>query len=111
MSDYVSPEHREFTSKVSCSTAIKYVRMHEGYTTVIMQDDSQEIIDLTIGELEYLLKDKPFFRIHKSYLINLEHLREMVIRNKQLLACFNDQELPVSRRKKNLLLKTLKPID
>ena len=50
----------------------------EGNYSVIYLDGKQqkEIVSRTLKEFEDMLKEFNFFRVHRTYLINLNHLRE-----------------------------------
>lgn len=56
-----------------------------------------------------LLKQN-FFRIHKSYLINLYHVKEYVRGTGGLVIMSNGMELAVSRRKKDEFLKIVNEV-
>lgn len=56
-----------------------------------------------------LLKQN-FFRIHKSYLINLYHVKEYVRGTGGLVIMSNGMELAVSRRKKDEFLKIVNQV-
>ncbi|KXG77199.1 LytR/AlgR family response regulator transcription factor [Thermotalea metallivorans] len=49
----------------------------EGRNTVIKSKKGEFISNLNLGELEEKLKDFPFFRSHRSFLINLEEIQEI----------------------------------
>jgi len=55
------------------------------------------LVTKALGDLEELLNDKGFYRIHKSYLINARHIIQ--IQNKTSVLLTNDKTLAVSRRK------------
>lgn len=57
----------------------------------------------TMKELENELSDFPFFRGHKSFLFNLEHVDGM----NDSYAIVNGEELPVSRPKRKVFLEAL----
>lgn len=86
---------------------IDYVFLFEGYTIIVNKNGSNVVVDLPMTRIEELLKDRYFFRIHRSYLVNLRRVREMEIKNKQLLIRMRGHALPVSRRKKKQLLDLL----
>ncbi|TVR43200.1 MAG: LytTR family transcriptional regulator [Bacteroidia bacterium] len=87
--------------------SIDYVFVFKGYTIVVFTSGANEVIDYPLGALEELLRDQPFFRIHRSFLVNLKRLKELEIRNNKLLVKIRGHELPVSRRKKRQLLDIL----
>lgn len=72
-----------------------YVKIHfPGETKIILQ---------TITSLEEMLPKEDFFRIHKSYLVNVNHIDS--IEGGRIFIGKN--ELPISRHRKNELLNTV----
>ncbi|HEX4851054.1 MAG TPA: LytTR family DNA-binding domain-containing protein [Puia sp.] len=61
-----------------------------------------------IHEYESLLQDAGFVRIHKSYLVNLRHIKEYLRGEGGSVILSNGKELEVSRRKKEFFLDSMK---
>lgn len=61
-----------------------------------------------IHEYEEMLINSNFVRIHKSYLVNLCHVREYLKGEGGSVILSNNQEIEVSRRKKELFLNEMK---
>lgn len=61
-----------------------------------------------IHEYEGLLEDCGFVRIHKSFVINLEHIKEYIRGEGGTVILSNGQDLEVSRRKKEGFLSRMK---
>ncbi len=61
-----------------------------------------------IYEYEEMLADSGFIRIHKSYLVNLLHIKEYVKGEGGTVILFNNKEIEVSRRKKDLFISRMK---
>lgn len=61
-----------------------------------------------IYEYEELLSDAGFVRIHKSYLVNLLHIKEYVRGEGGSVILSNNKEVEVSRRKKDIFLSRMK---
>lgn len=60
--------HKIFFDEILYVESLKdYVKVHTIERSVVTK--------FQIGEMEELLKDQNFFRIHKSFIINLDHLR------------------------------------
>lgn len=77
------------------------------YTTVFFEDKSKLLVAKTLKELETLLSTYQFERIHKSHLINLEHLRRYYNRFAGEVEMSDGALLPVAQRKKAQLLDLL----
>lgn len=86
---------------------IDYVYLFSGYTIVVMKNGSNEVIDMSLGMIEQELTGQNFVRIHRSYLVNLQRIKEITIKNRQLMIRIRGHELPVSRRRKKQLLTLL----
>ena len=72
-----------------------YLKLHfAGKTLVIHQ---------TMASIEEMLPREYFFRIHKSFLVNITHI-SMINRGRLFV---NDKELPVSRQRRDELLNTV----
>ncbi len=61
-----------------------------------------------IHEYEELLSDSGFVRIHKSYLVNLLHIKEYVRGEGGLVILSNGTEIEVARRKKEPFMDKMK---
>jgi two-component system LytT family response regulator len=61
-----------------------------------------------IFEYEEMLADSGFVRIHKSFLVNLLHIKEYVRGEGGTVILSNNQEIEVSRRKKDLFINKMK---
>jgi two-component system LytT family response regulator len=61
-----------------------------------------------IHEYEEMLTDSNFVRIHKSYLVNISHVKEYIRGEGGSVILSNKKEIEVSRRKKDLFLNRMK---
>ncbi|MBO9636103.1 MAG: response regulator transcription factor [Chitinophagaceae bacterium] len=61
-----------------------------------------------IHEYEEMLSRSNFVRIHKSYLVNLSHVKEYLRGEGGSVVLSNNQEIEVSRRKKEIFLNEIK---
>lgn len=77
------------------------------YTTVFFDDGTKLLIAKTLKDLETLLEPYPFERIHKSHLVNLDHLRRYYNRFSGEVEMSDGSILPVAQRKKAQLLDLL----
>ncbi len=62
----------------------------------------------SIHEYEEMLDGSGFMRVHKSYLVNLQHIKEYVRGEGGSLLLSNNKEIEVSRRRKEEFLLKLK---
>lgn len=61
-----------------------------------------------VYEYEEMLADSGFIRIHKSYLVNLLHVREYIRGEGGMVRLSNNMEIEVSRRKKDLFITRMR---
>lgn len=86
---------------------IEFMFVFKGFTVMMLHDGRQDVIDLPLVEIEKQLEDDRFFRIHKSYIVNLKRIRELEVSDNRMSIRMNGKLLPVSRRRKRALLKVL----
>ena len=75
------------------------------YTLVYLSDGRKKLLSKTLKEFEEMLSALNFFRPHHSHLINLSHVKEYVRADGGYLVMSNKMNIPVSRNKKEELLK------
>ncbi len=80
----------------------------DNYTTFYLQNGEKILVSKTLKYFEELLTAKNFFRIHKASLINLGYLKKYVKGEGGTVILDDGTQLPVSRRRKEGLLETLK---
>ncbi len=86
---------------------IIYIEADSNYSTVILISGKRIIISKTLKELEELLEESHFLRIHRQYIINLNHV-EHLDRTKSILRMINKDEVLVSRNIKDKLMTLYK---
>lgn len=77
------------------------------YTKIHVENRKLIMVSKTLKEVESLLKGNNFIRNHKSHLVNLNYIKTYVKSDGGYLILNNGEKIPVSRRKKDLLAKTL----
>ncbi|GAB6119308.1 LytR/AlgR family response regulator transcription factor [Dysgonomonas termitidis] len=83
-------------------TDILYVESMQNYLKLHFNDKTL-IIHQTMTSLEDMLPKDSFFRIHKSFLVNIAHI-EMINGGRIFV---DNRELPISRQRKDELLNTV----
>lgn len=78
---------------------ITYLEASDSYTTVYTRDGKKVISSKHIRVFETNLDAKKFFRVHKSYIINLEHLKGFSRGEGNMAMLDNGALIPVSRRR------------
>ena len=85
---------------ISCSS-------DSNYTMIYLDGDRKKLISKTLKEVEQWLSPYGFFRTHHSHLVNVSHIKEYVRADGGYLLLSNNKEIPVSRNRKEDLLKMI----
>lgn len=86
---------------------ILYCESDGPYTTFFIKNADKIITSKNLKEYEDLLSDHNFFRIHKSYLINMQEIKKYIRGDGGQVLMSNGKALDVSKRKKDAFLATL----
>ena len=84
---------------------IVYLEANSNYTNIYFLNKTKIITSKTLGEFEELLPEEFFFRIHHSYLINLNFIKRYIKGDGGQIELQNGTYVEVSRRKKEEFLK------
>jgi two-component system, LytTR family, response regulator len=87
---------------------IIYCEAENTYTKIFLQDNQKLLASRPLIDYEMLLQDASFVRIHKSYLINMQHLKEYLKGEGGSVLMTNGKELEISRRKKEYFVNYMK---
>ena len=77
------------------------------YTIVLLKNKQKLVVSRTLKDIEGLLDEHPFARVHHSYLVNLNEIEKYVKGEGGYLVMSNGSTIDVSRSKKESLLKRL----
>lgn len=86
---------------------IVYCKSESNYTSFIFDDGKRLVASKTLKFFDSNLPANPFYRVHKSYLINLNHVSKYLKRDGGEIVMANGDVLPVSRNSKDDLLKLI----
>jgi two-component system, LytTR family, response regulator len=86
---------------------ILYCQASSNYTIFVTAERKQYVVCKTLKEYEEVLFDYNFFRIHHSYIINLNRIQKYVKGNGGYVVLNNNISLDVSKRKKGEFLNRL----
>lgn len=89
-------------SIISCAS-------NSNYTIISLKDKLKITVSRTLKEIEEMLEDYMFMRVHHSYLVNLNEIRKYIKGEGGNLIMSDGSSVDVSRSKKELLLKRLQP--
>jgi two-component system LytT family response regulator len=83
---------------------IIYCKASGNYTEIFMTGGTKYLVCRQLKEYDDLLFEHDFFRIHHSYLINLNHVKNYVKGDGGYVVMTDDATIDVSRRKKDSFL-------
>ncbi len=83
------------------------LKSDKSYTTIYLKDESQIIVSKTLKEVEKKFDFNQFYRVHNSYLINTNHVKEYLKSFGGELIMSNGLTASISRNKKTELLTKL----
>jgi two-component system, LytTR family, response regulator len=87
---------------------IIYCEASGNYTNIYMEDQRKFVVSRTLKEYQDLLEDQDFFRIHNSYLINLNSIKNYIRGEGGQVVMVNDKALDVSKSRKKSFLELIK---
>lgn len=87
---------------------IIYCEAENTYTSIHLKDNKKILASRPLIDYETILQDTTFVRIHKSWLINMKHIKEYQKGEGGFVIMSNGKELEVSRRKKEAFIRTMK---
>lgn len=85
---------------------IIYCEAQRSYTEFHLIHHKTILVSKPLFDYERLLAGTIFLRVHKSYLINMLHVKEYIHGGRVIMS--NELEIEVSRRKKDLFLESMK---
>jgi two-component system, LytTR family, response regulator len=87
---------------------IVYCEAQRSYTIFRLLNNKSVIISRPLFDYERLLSDTVFIRVHKSFLINMLHVKEYIRGEGGTVIMTNGMEIEVSRRKKEVFMTRIK---
>jgi len=91
--------HLVMTSDIVCCES------DEGYTNFHLVNGHSIIVSNRLKEYDEMLSDQGFFRVHKSFLINLSHIKRFDKADGGHVILSNEIKTPVASRKKEQLFE------
>jgi two-component system, LytTR family, response regulator len=89
---------------------ILYCEAERSYTVFHLDNGKTVTVSKPLADYDQLLKDTSFLRVHKSFLVNMMHVREYQRGEGGMVIMSNGAEIEISRRKKDLFLMKVKEV-
>ncbi len=86
---------------------ILYCKSDGGYTSVYMKSGESYLVSRSIKNFEKILPPKMFLRNHKSYIVNLNEIKEFLKQGAGEIVLSNDKIIPISRSYRQNILDAL----
>ncbi|RMB60942.1 DNA-binding response regulator [Dokdonia sinensis] len=90
------------------TNTITYCRSDGKYTEFHLKDKRKVVSSKNLGEYEQLLDDKVFFRIHNSYIVNLNYVQNINKSAGNYVELGDHISLPIAKRRQESLARFLR---
>jgi two-component system LytT family response regulator len=84
---------------------INYIQSDGRYSTIFLVSDQKIVVTNNLKQYNQMLGELGFYRVHKSYLINLEYIQRFEKGDGGYVILGNDARIPVASRKREGLLE------
>lgn len=88
------------------SEDILFVESDGNYSTIYLEDNQKKLVTKKLKEIDELLPENSFFRIHNSYIINLDKIKEF-LKSDGYVVMQSNHKIPVARQRKSDFLNKL----
>ncbi|WP_246186409.1 LytR/AlgR family response regulator transcription factor [Phnomibacter ginsenosidimutans] len=97
-------EFLEIASIIRCES-------DNNYTRIFCNDKTQHLICRTLKDVEKVLSENGFIRIHQSHLINPQYMRKLLRNDGGSIVMTDGSELAISRTKKDRIIELLSGVE
>jgi two-component system LytT family response regulator len=80
---------------------ILYCKSEGSYSYIFLRDQSPLMVSKNLAEMEDLIRSSRFFRIHKSHLINQDHILKVNKAEGGDVIMSNQERIPIARQRRN----------
>ena len=87
---------------------IMYCTAESNYTHVILSDGKKYTLSKTLKDVEQMLENLDFFRIHQSHLINFTYLQRYMSDDGGYVIMRDGTSIPIAKRRKEEFLAKMK---
>jgi two-component system, LytTR family, response regulator len=88
---------------------IIYCKSDSNYTTVYFKDKKNIVVSKTLKEIEEMLQEYSFVRVHRCFLVNTNEVEKYKKGDGGFLIMSDGSHVDVSKSRKDFLLSTLQP--
>lgn len=80
---------------------IIYCKADGRYTRIFLKNGESILVSRLIKRFEEILPEEDFFRVHKSYLVNINYISEFKNPQNKILILLNNTEFNIAVRRKS----------
>lgn len=84
---------------------IVYCEADSNYTRFHLENGEVYMVSKTLGDVQDVLENRDFVRVHRQYMVNLDHIQKLVKGEGTYLLMTNGVSIPVARQQKDRLLE------
>lgn len=84
---------------------IVFAEASNNYTKLILLNKQQHIISKTLKDVQDVLEERQFLRVHRQYIINLNHVKQFFRGDNMYVVMDNGENIPVARSQKDKLVE------
>ena len=82
-----------------------YCEAEGNYTKLVLANGKTYLLSKTLGEAQEVLEERNFLRVHRQYLINLDHIKSYHKGEAAYLVMQGDINIPVAKNQKERLVQ------
>lgn len=86
---------------------IKYIISDRAYSSVHTEDGSVYVVTKSLNDFENILDESGFFRIHRSYIINLNKIARIIKKDGGHVQMLDDKVFKIANQKREILISKM----
>jgi two-component system LytT family response regulator len=86
---------------------IIYCEASNNYSKLILTEGRQFLVSKTLKDVQDVLEQEHFLRVHRQYMVNLNHVKQLN-RNEGVITMDNGDHIPIARNQKERLVERYK---
>jgi len=84
---------------------IMYCEADSNYTRFHLENGEMYMVSKTLGDVQDVLETRDFVRVHRQFMVNLEHIQKLIKGEGTYLLLTNGVSIPVARQQKDRLME------
>lgn len=84
---------------------IEYCESENNYTRFHLTDKSEHLVTKTLRDVQIVLEERTFLRVHRQYIVNLNQIKKYVRGDGNYLLMQSGKDIPVARNQKDRLIE------